>query len=484
MRILVSGATGYVGSRLIPRLVASGHEVSCMVRDASRVDPRVAESTRIVVADALQPESVAAAMQDIDVAYYLIHSMSASGGDFQERDRLAAHSFAVAARQAGVSRIIYLGGLASETSQISSHLKSRHETGAALRRFGPPVTEFRAGIIVGNGSVSFELIRYLTERLPVMICPRWVITRTQPIAIDDVLNYLVAVLQSPESTGQVIEIGGATTETYRSMMLTYAQARRLRRWLLRVPVLTPRLSSYWLRLVTPIPTSIARPLIEGLRTEVVCKSARAAELFPAIRPMGYAAAIERTLTRTLPDDSLRETLPCHPAHVFTRRDGVLCDIRQAVADASPKDVFSVITQLGGSNGYLYANSLWRIRGWLDQCLGGAGMKRSSGSAHLNKNDHIDFWYVQDLEADRRLLLRAEMKLPGRAWLEFLVSPQPSGRTLVRCCAWFEPRGLLGELYWWVLYPVHILIFRGMVQAMCRKATRSVTIQPAYMGPHA
>jgi uncharacterized protein YbjT (DUF2867 family) len=245
-----------------------------MVRDASRVPPRVAENIRLVVADALQPQSLAAAMQGIDVAYYLIHSMSASGGDFQQRDRLAAHNFAIAARQAGVSRIIYLGGLASETSQISVHLKSRHETGEALRRFGAPVTEFRAGTVVGNGSVSFELIRYLTERLPIMICPRWVITRTQPIAIDDVLAYLVAALPSPESTGQVIEIGGATIETYRSMMLTYARARRLRRWLLRVPVLTPRLSSYWLRLVTPIPTSIARPLIEGLRTEVVCKSTR------------------------------------------------------------------------------------------------------------------------------------------------------------------------------------------------------------------
>jgi hypothetical protein len=223
---------------------------------------------------------------------------------------------------------------------------------------------------------------------------------------------------------------------------------------------------------------IARPLIEGLRTEAVCKSTRAAELFPAIRPMGDAAAIERTLTRTLPDDSLRETLPCRPAHVFTRRDGVLCDVRQAVADASPKDVFSVITHLGGSNGYLYAKSLRRIRGWLDRCLGGVGMKRSPGSAHLNKNDHIDFWYVQDLEADRHLLLREEMKLPNRAWLEFLVSSQPSGRTLVRCCTWFEPCGLLGELYWRVLYPVHILIFRGVVQAVCRKAARAMQAAPA------
>jgi uncharacterized protein YbjT (DUF2867 family) len=473
MRILVSGATGYVGSRLISRLVASGHEVSCMVRDASRVDRQVAESSRIVVADALQPESLVAAMQGINIAYYLIHSMSASGGDFQQRDWRAAHNFAGAAKQAGVRRIIYLGGLASETSQISLHLKSRHETGEALRRFGPPVTEFRAGIIVGNGSVSFELIRYLTERLPVMICPRWVITRTQPIAIDDVLDYLVAALQSSESTGQVIEIGGATIETYRSMMLTYARARRLRRWLLRVPVLTPRLSSYWLRLVSPIPTLIARPLIEGLRTEVVCKNTRAAELFPAIRPMSYAAAIEKTLTRTLPDHSLNEILPLHPAHVFVRRDGILCDVRQALVDAPPNDVFSVITRLGGSNGYLYANSLWRIRGWLDRCLGGVGMKRNLAHGPLTRNDHVDFWYVQDLEADRRLLLRAEMKLPGRAWLEFLVSPQSSGRTLVRCCAWFEPLGLLGELYWWALYPIHGLIFRGMVHAVCKKAVRCV-----------
>ena len=472
MRILVSGATGYVGSRLIPRLAACGHDVVCMVRDVSRVPPQTAESPRLVIADALQPPSLVAAMQGVDVAYYLIHSMSASGGDFQQRDWQAAQNFAIAAQQAGVRRIIYLGGLASQTAQISQHLKSRHETGEALRKFGPPVTEFRAGIIVGNGSVSFELIRYLTERLPVMICPRWVVTRTQPIAIDDVLDYLVAALQSPESTGQMIEIGGATIETYRSMMLTYARARGLRRWLLRVPVLTPRLSSYWLRLVTPVPTAIARPLIEGLRTEVVCKSNRAHELFPAIRPMSYDAAIAKTLECSLPDDSLRETLPCRPAHVFVRRDGLLCDVRQVVADASPKDVFPVITQLGGANGYLYANWLWRIRGWLDQCVGGVGMNRGLGRGTLIKNDRVDFWFVRDLDVDRRLLLQAEMKLPGNAWLEFLLSPEPGGKTFVRCCAWFQPRGLLGELYWWALYPIHVLIFRGMVQAICRKAARN------------
>ena len=439
-----------------------------------RVPRHVAESSHLVVADALQPESLTAAMRGIDVAYYLIHSMSASGGDFQQRDLQAARNFALAARQAGVSRIIYLGGLASATSEMSQHLKSRHETGEALRNFGPPVTEFRAGIIVGNGSVSFELIRYLTERLPIMICPRWVITLTQPIAIDDVLDYLLAALQASESAGQVIEIGGATVETYRGMMLTYARTRGLRRWLLRVPVLTPRLSSYWLRLMRPLPTSITRPLIEGLRTEVVCKSDRAAELFPAIRRMGYATALEKTVTRPVPDDSLRAALPSHPAHVLFRRDGFLCDVRQAVAVASPQRVFSVIRRLGGPNGYLYANPLWRLRGGLDRCLGGLGMQPSLARAPLNEKDHVDFWYVQDLEAGRRLLLRAEMKLPGRTWLEFLLCPQPGGRTLVRCSAWFEPRGLLGELYWWVLYPIHILIFRGMVQAVCRRAAGSVT----------
>jgi uncharacterized protein YbjT (DUF2867 family) len=468
VKILVSGATGYVGSKLVTRLLASGHDVSCMVRDASRAT-QLPGNARLMIADALKPWTLAAAMQGINIAYYLIHSMSAAGGDFQQSDRLAASNFATAARQAGIERIIYLGGLTSETSALSVHLKSRRETGELLRRLGPPLTEFRAGIVVGNGSVSFELIRYLTERLPVMICPRWVITRTQPIAIDDVLDYLVAAPQSPESAGQVIEIGGATIETYRSMMLTYARARGLRRWLLRVPVLTPRLSSYWLRLVTPIPTCIARPLIEGLRTEVVCKSTRAAELFPGIQPIGYKAAIEKTMARVLPDDSLSRNLASHPAHIQVRREGFVCDVRQALADASPANVFAVISQLGGANGYLYANGLWRIRGWLDRCLGGVGMKRSPGRGGLKKDDHIDFWRVEDVEPNRRLLMRAEMKVPGRAWLEFILVPQPDGQTLIRCCAWFEPLGLWGEFYWWLLYPVHILIFRGMIQAVCAKA---------------
>jgi len=478
MKILVSGATGYVGSKLVPRLVASGHDVTCMVRDAARLLPQVAQGTRVVVADPLEPQSLGCALRGIEVAYYLIHSMSAAGGDFRERDKSAAQNFAAAAREAGVARIIYLGALAAETSQISAHLRSRHETGEVLRSVGPPVTEFRAGILVGNGSASFELVRSLTERLPVMICPRWVVTPTQPIAIDDALEYLLAALQSPESIGKVIEIGGATVETYRSMMLTYARARGLRRFLLRVPVLTPRLSSYWVRFVTPISNAIARPLIEGLRTEVVCRSPQAAELFPAIRPISYAAAVDRSLARSLPDETLRETLPSGPGHIALRRDGIVCDVRQTVANASPDAVFAVIQQLGGSDGYLYANALWKIRGWLDWAVGGVGFKHRLPGAALKSGDHFDFWCVEDLVPGQRLLLRAEMRLPGRAWLEFVLSPLPGGGTLVRCSAWFEPRGLLGELYWWVLYPLHILIFRGMVQEICRRAGASGPMQAA------
>lgn len=477
MKILVSGATGYVGSKLLPLLIEAGYEVIAMVRDKSRKDLFASPKIRVVTADALQPESLPDAFRGIDAAYYLIHSMSASDGDFHQRDLRAARNFATAAREAGVSRIIYLGGLVSDTSEISKHLKSRQESGETLRNFGPPLTEFRAGIIVGNGSISFEMIRCLTERLPVMICPRWVVTRTQPIAIGDVLAYLLEALRSEESTGQIIEIGGATIETYRSMMMTYAKARGLKRWLLRVPILTPRLSSYWLRLVTPIPASIARPLIEGLRTEVVCKSNRASELFPAIRPIGYSEAVEETLNRKLPDDSfradlVRNDLKGRSQHFFLRKDGVMCDVRQVMASATARQLFSVITQLGGSNGYLFANRLWRIRGLVDQWLGGVGMNSGVGRTSLVADDTFDFWYVQEIKTDRRLVLRAAMKLPGRAWLEFDLSPEAGGQTLFRCCAWFEPRGLLGELYWWALYPVHLLIFRGLVEAVCKKASRS------------
>jgi uncharacterized protein YbjT (DUF2867 family) len=477
MKILITGATGYVGGQLLPKLLQSGHKVTCMVRDASRF--RNVNGAQIVEADVLHPTRLLLALEGIEVAYYLIHSMGGDAEGFAERDRRAARNFALVAKQAGVQRVIYLGGLTSKNSSVSLHLKSRQETGAVLREFGPPVTEFRAGIIVGNGSLSFEIIRCLTERLPVMICPRWVMTRTQPIAISDVLDYLVAALDVPESAGKIVEIGGASIETYRSMMLTYARIRGLKRWLLRVPVLTPRLSSYWLNLVTPFPASITRPLIEGLRTEVVCGSDSAAKLFPEIIPMRYGAAVAEAVSGTGPDRSIHEMIGRDAPHAALRRQGYICDVRQLHVNAPAAQVFGVLQGLGGKSGWPYANTLWQLRGWMDRLIGGVGMSGGrTGGATLQAGDGVDFWRVEEIAPGERISFRAEMKLPGRAWLQFALLGESRDRTLLSCYAWFEPRGLAGELYWAVLYPIHVLIFRGMVRAIARRSEDKFRLQAA------
>jgi uncharacterized protein YbjT (DUF2867 family) len=472
MKVLVTGATGYIGGLLVPRLLDAGHDVTCMVRDASRPLPAMSKGMRVVQADPLRPETLPAALEGHEAAYYLIHSMSGAETGFAERDRRAAYNFAVAAKAARVQRTIYLGGLVAAGSDISKHLKSRVETGAVLREYGPPLTEFRAGIIVGNGSMSFEIIRTLAERLPVMICPRWVVTRTQPIAVDDVLSYLVAALETPGSTGELIEIGGASIETYRSMMLTYAWERGLRRWMIRVPVLTPRLSSYWLDLVTPFSPAITRPLIEGLRSEAVCTSAKARELFPALRPISYEHALRGALSRTEPGTFPLRELPPEAGHWTFREQGMICDTRQTIIDAPAEEVFHLLNGAGGSNGWFFANILWRLRGWLDRLFGGVGMSRGRVNMRgLKEGDVVDWWRVERVEQDRMLLLRAELKLPGRAWLQFELVPQPRGRTLLRSRAWFQPRGLFGEVYWYALYPIHVFLFSGMMRAMKRAADR-------------
>jgi len=472
--ILVTGATGYIGGRLVPLLLGAAYRVRCLVRDATRVQGRPwRDAVEIIEGDALRLESLGSALHGVAVAYYLVHSLGA-GADFHEHDVQAARNFGAAARKAGVGRIIYLGGLADPGASLSTHLRSRQATGDALRENGVPVTEFRAGVIVGAGSLSFEMIRYLVERLPVMICPRWVNTRVQPVAIRDVLGYLLGALVQPASAGRVIEIGGADVVSYGEMLTTYAEVRGLRRWLLPVLVLTPRLSSWWVHLVTPIPATIARPLIDGLRNEVVVRDDLARRLFPAIEPLDHRTAVRRALAKleagsveTSWSDALSGTRRKSPPVMLMTREGMLVEQRRLSVDAPAEAVFRAFSSLGGVRGWRYMNWAWRLRGAIDRLYGGVGLRR--GRRHpseLRVGDALDFWRVEALVPGRLLRLRAEMKVPGKAWLEFEVQGQAGDpRPLLSQTAIFAPKGLIGHAYWYLLYPIHGLIFRGLVRRL-------------------
>lgn len=475
--VLVTGATGYIGGRLIPRLLEMDCRVRCLVRDPARLQGRPWQSAVAIAAgDVLDAASLTPAMQDVETAYYLVHSL-AGGADFHERDMRAARNFSAAARDAGVKRIIFLGGLAEETPELSEHLRSRQQTGDALRSGGVPVTEFRAGVIVGSGSLSFEMIRYLSERLPVMICPRWMFTRTQPIGIREVIAYLAAALDVPESTGRTIEIGGADVVSYGDMMKIYAEVRGLRRLLLQVPVLTPRLSSYWVNIVTPIPAVIARPLIEGLKNENVVHDKSARTLFPLIDPVGYRTSVARALARldagnveTIWSDALSSSQGDVPPVTLTVHEGMTIERRQRVVASPPAVVYRVFTGLGGERGWLYMNWAWQIRGFLDKAIGGVGLRR--GRRHpdeLRVGDALDFWRVEEVEEGQSLRLRAEMLVPGKAWLQFQVTPREDGTSLLSQTAFFASKGLAGWLYWYALYPVHAFIFSGMIKRIADKA---------------
>jgi uncharacterized protein YbjT (DUF2867 family) len=485
-RVLVTGATGYVGGRLVPLLLERGYRVRVLARDRDRLEGRSwLDRVELVVGDVLDPATLPAALDGVDAAYYLIHSMGRSG-NFGRRDLRAARHFAEAAMNQRVERIIYLGGLGKPGTELSEHLRSRQETGAALREAGVPVTEFRASILVGSGSVSFEMLRSLTERLPVMICPRWVYTRTQPIAIDDALNYLVAALESPESQGQIIEIGGRDVLTYRDMMLIYARLRGLYRFIIPVPLLTPRLSSYWVHLVTPIPSTIAQPLIKGLSVEVIVTDDRARRLFPQITPMDYETAVARALAsleasdvETSWSDALVSSQGDTRPFIFTTQDGMLIEQRQQVVDAPPSIVYAEFAGLGGRKGWLAWNQLWRLRGAADRIVGGVGFRR--GRRHpidLRVGDAVDFWRVEAVEADRLVRLRAEMKVPGRAWLQFQAETLGARRTRLIQTAYFAPKGLFGLLYWYLLYPIHGFIFSRLIRELAEGAvTKAGSVTP-------
>ena len=479
--ILVTGATGYIGGRLVPRLIDQGHNVKVLVRSEARALSRPwARRVEIIVGDARDPRSLAEALQGVDTAYYLIHSMT-SGDDFHALDMEAARAFGKTAGDAGVGHIIYVGGLGDPSANLSHHLRSRQECGELLRSGGVPVTEFRAAVIVGSGSISFEMIRYLVERLPVMVCPKWIYSRVQPMAIDDLLDYLVATLSNPDSKGLTIEVGGRDVTTYGGMMLGYAKARGLRRMLMPVPVLTPRLSSYWVHWVTPIPAPITVALVEGLRNDIVVSNDLARKLFPDILPLDYASAIARVTAEL---DSGRIDTSWSDARgavgdegepvTLESRHGLIIERRRLRVSSTSADLYRVFTGIGARRGWYFANWTWRIRGMVDRLLGGAGLRR--GRRHpddLRVGDALDFWRVEALEPDRLLRLKAEMKLPGNAWLQFEAREDGAGASWLEQTAAFDPRGLGGLAYWYGLYPIHSWIFRGLIRSVAKRAERIV-----------
>lgn len=471
--VLVTGATGYIGGRLVGRLLEGGFHVRCLARDPARLQGRPwLGQVEVAAGDCLRAETLPAALRGVEAAFYMVHSM-AGGHNFEQRDVLAARNFATAARAEGVQRIIYLGGLGDPNTALSGHLRSRQETGAVLRESGVPVTEFRAPVIVGSGSLSFEIIRYLTERLPVMICPRWLYTRIQPIAIRNVLDYLVAALDTPESAGRILEIGGAEVLTYGDLLRGYAKARGLKRWLVSVPVLTPRLSSYWVHLVTPVPATIARPLIQGLRNDVIVRDDTARRLFPQIKPMDYATAVRLALAnletghvQTVWSDALSSSQGDLTPVVLATQEGIILERRQRLVRAPAPMVYRAFSRLGGATGWLCMNWAWRVRGLADRLLGGVGLRRGRRDPQeVRVGDAVDFWRVEAVEPNHLLRLRAEMKVPGRAWLEFRVEPIDASTSKLSQTAFFAPRGLAGLLYWYLLYPVHSFIFSGLAKKL-------------------
>ncbi|MER6387977.1 SDR family oxidoreductase [Streptomyces sp. NPDC001523] len=524
LRCLVTGATGYIGGRLVPELLDAGHQVRCLARSPEKLrDHPWAGRAEVVRGDVVDPRSVGEALHDIDVAYYLVHSLG-TGSGFEDRDRAAARIFAEQAHAAGVRRIVYLGGLTPTgvpIRELSTHLRSRAEVGEIFLASAVPATVLRAAVIIGSGSASFEMLRYLTERLPVMVTPSWVGTRCQPIAVRDVLRYLVGSATMPPEVSRTFDIGGPDVVTYEEMMRRYASVAELpKRLILRVPMLTPRLSSHWIGLVTPVPRRLARPLAESLRHEVVCEEHDIAEYVtdPPGTPFGFDQALALALQRVRDANVVTRwssaSLPGAPSDPLpTDPDwagGSLYEDKRGLdVDASPDALWRVVEGIGGENGWYSFPLAWAVRGWLDRLVGGVGIRRGRRDAsRLRVGDSLDFWRVEEIEPGRLLRLRAEMRLPGLAWLELRAEPDPDtapepaagadtgtdhapGRTATataptgtakpgtataarsryRQRALFHPHGLLGHMYWWSVSPFHAVVFGGMARNIARAAER-------------
>ncbi len=474
--IFVTGASGYVGGRLVPALLADGYGVRCLAREPRKLAERPWRSNPrvdVVAGDMSDVDQLAGQLAGCDTAYYLVHSMEASGKAYVEHDLQLAANFAAAAARSRLGRIIYLGGLGEMGEGLSQHLRSRREVEERLASTGVPVTTFRAAMVIGAGSASFEILRYLVERLPVMVTPSWVKTESQPVAITDVLHWLVRCLSVPETTGRTLEIGGPDALPYSELMQIMAEELGLsKRLIMPLPVLTPRLSSLWISLVTPVSYRIARPLAEGLRNRVIVTNGEAQRLMPH-EALGVREAIRRSLREVLENDvetrwSAAGTVPGDPqwagGTVFT-------DQRSMVAEADPGSVFAAVCRIGGGNGWYAGDILWRIRGWMDKLVGGPGLRRGRrNSERVEFGEALDFWRVVGIDRDRSLSLLAEMKLPGTAMLKFDLEPEDDGRrTKLTMTARFRPKGLLGILYWYSVVPLHNIVFGGMLKGIRRLA---------------
>jgi uncharacterized protein YbjT (DUF2867 family) len=470
--VLLTGATGYVGGRLLRALEDRGHRVRCLARKPEHLESRIAPRTEVFEGDVVSGEGLDEALSGVEVAYYLVHSMGSPGG-FEEEDRRAARNFGDAARAAGVRKIVYLGGLADESQDLSPHLRSRLEVGRLLRESGVPVIELRASIVIGSGSLSFEMIRALVEHLPVLVTPRWVSMPAQPIGIGDLLAYLLEALEAEPTGSPIYEIGGADRMSYADLMREYARQKGLRRLMLPVPVLTPRLSSLWLGLVTPVYARVGRKLIDSIRHPTVVRSDAARSAFRVV-PSDVRTAIARALenedrefAETRWSDALSASGEAKPPFGGVRIGRRLVDSREVELPVPPPSAFAAVRRIGGSTGWYAYDWLWQLRGFLDLLVGGAGMRRGRRDPdRAAVGDTIDCWRVSHSVRDRSLRLAAEMRLPGRAWLEFEVSPREGGSRL-RQTAVFEPAGLLGLAYWYGIYPLHALVFRGMLQGIAR-----------------
>ncbi|MGE5257325.1 MAG: SDR family oxidoreductase [Hyphomicrobiales bacterium] len=489
--ILVTGATGYVAGRLIPALLEKGYAVRAMGRSLEKLACRPwarQPGLELVRGDVLDAASVEKACSGCDAAYYLVHSMIAQKGRFAEADRAAARNMVAASEATGLKRIIYLGGLAEAThGNLSEHLASRIEVARILQSGRVPTTDLRAAMILGSGSASFEIMRYLVERLPVMTTPRWVRSLCQPIAISNVIGYLLGCLEQPSTSGETYDIGGPDILTYRRLFDIYTEETGLRkRVIIPVPVLTPTLSAYWIRFISPVPTAIALPLTEGLTSNAVCRDDRIRKVIPQ-ELLTCREAIRRALERVKQEQieacwsADGKLLPfewplCGDAG-YAGGTRFVCAYR-AEAAGSAEDLWQPLSRMGGKYGYYYANTLWRLRGWIDRCFGGRGLDAARRSrSGFKPGDSFDFWRVLQADPPRRLRFWSEMKVPGDALLDFSLVPLGQNRSEIQLAASFLPRGLAGILYWYAFLPFHRILFRGMLSAIARSAGRSILRGP-------